>query len=454
MPAAAASSPRDRALRAVVAGAEAHGLRVSVPVALPDRSNLLVHMRPKPVVARVPTTGAVRPSAAWLAREVAVAAEAHRQAVVPVWAYARRARGRAADHLGSASVADSRATERRPGLRELGLRVGEFGAGPRNAITDVAGVAVGQFTVVRDEPAPPAERGVARTGVTAIVPGAPSSLLDAPVPAGAAVLNRAGEITGFLQVSEWGLLQTPVYLTATMAVGRVFDGAIAAAAAADPGVGNKGGRDPGRRRVRRQPAERRGPRAGRARRRRPGAGRGARRRGPRRTGRARRGRGGHRHRLLRLETRHRDVEPGRPRAWRDGRRARNRELPRGAAGPDRRRRGRARVGRGLRAASARGGKLHRPGATDVPLAPAQLTRVAHRAGLGLARTGSVAHHGSGEIFFAFAAAGGGGERGARTVSIRDAALDSVFASAVEATEGRCSMRCGGPRTCSDATVRS
>jgi D-aminopeptidase len=93
-------------------------------------------------------------------------------------------------------------------------------------------------------------------------------------------------------------------------------------------------------------------------------------------------------------------------------------------------------------------------ATDVPLAPAQLTRVAHRAGLGLARTGSVAHHGSGEIFFAFAAAGGGGERGARTVSIRDAALDPVFASAVEATEGRCSMRCGGPRTCWDATVRS
>ncbi|MDW8337749.1 MAG: S58 family peptidase, partial [Thermoleophilia bacterium] len=53
---------------------------------------------------------------------------------------------------------------RGPRLRELGLRIGRFEAGPSNAITDVAGVAVGHVTIWRDEPAPPAGRGVARTG--------------------------------------------------------------------------------------------------------------------------------------------------------------------------------------------------------------------------------------------------------------------------------------------------
>ncbi len=115
--------------------------------------------------------------------------------------------------------------------REHGIRIGDLEPGPANAITDVEGVRVGHVTVVRDEPDPPEGRGVARTGVTVV---APPSL---PVPAGAAVLNGAGEMTGFLQVREWGVLETPVYLTATMAVGRVLDGAVAAAIEADPRVG-------------------------------------------------------------------------------------------------------------------------------------------------------------------------------------------------------------------------
>jgi D-aminopeptidase len=133
-------------------------------------------------------------------------------------------------------VADARTTERPGGLRDLGLRIGALPTGPANAITDVGEVAVGHVTVVRDEPGPPNGRGVARTGVTAIAPRAPGTLLAKPVPAGAAVLNGAGEMTGFLQVSEWGVIETPVYVTSTMAVGRVFDGAVAAAAAADPAV--------------------------------------------------------------------------------------------------------------------------------------------------------------------------------------------------------------------------
>ncbi len=109
-------------------------------------------------------------------------------------------------------------------LRARGLRIGELEPGAANSIADVAGVKVGHVTIVRDDP-------VARTGVTAIVPP------RLPLAAGTAVLNGAGELTGSLQIREWGVLETPVYLTATMAVGRVYDGAVAAAIAADPAVG-------------------------------------------------------------------------------------------------------------------------------------------------------------------------------------------------------------------------
>src|SRR3954451_18502571 len=65
---------RECAMRAALAVAEALGLRVGAPAVLHDGSNLLVHLRPAPVVARVPTvTGMVRPGAGWLQREVAVA---------------------------------------------------------------------------------------------------------------------------------------------------------------------------------------------------------------------------------------------------------------------------------------------------------------------------------------------------------------------------------------------
>ena len=66
-------------------------------------------------------------------------------------------------------------------------------------------------------------------------------------------------------------------------------------------------------------------------------------------------------------------------------------------------------------------------ATDAPLTPLQLERLARRAGLGLARAGSVAHHGSGEIFLAFATSG---DR-----SFPDSSeLDPLFQAAVDATE--------------------
>src|SRR5215207_6151786 len=123
---------------------------------------------------------------------------------------------------------------RGPRPRAHGVRIGTGEPGAANAITDVPGVRVGHVTVWRDEPE---VRGIARTGVTAILPGPVDGLFRAPVPAGAAVLNGAGEMTGFVALREWGVFETPVYLTSTMAVGRIFDGAIAEAVAADPAVG-------------------------------------------------------------------------------------------------------------------------------------------------------------------------------------------------------------------------
>ena len=96
--------------------------------------------------------------------------------------------------------------------REDGIVIGTLEPGPRNSIADV-GVTVGHVTVER-------------TGVTAVVPPA------LPAPAGTAVLNGAGELTGSLGIREWGLLETPVYLTSTHAVGRVYDGAVSVAMAA------------------------------------------------------------------------------------------------------------------------------------------------------------------------------------------------------------------------------
>ncbi len=116
--------------------------------------------------------------------------------------------------------------------RDLGISIGSLRSGPENAITDVSGVRVGHTTVWRDGPG-----GVVRSGVTAVLPDSLSSLFDRPVPAGAAVLNGAGELTGSLQLSEWGLLEAPVMLTSTMAVGRAYDAAVLAMIEASPRVG-------------------------------------------------------------------------------------------------------------------------------------------------------------------------------------------------------------------------
>ncbi len=110
-----------------------------------------------------------------------------------------------------------------PRARDLGIRIGTLPAGPTNSVLDVEGVGLGHVTLHRDEDPPPAGRGIARTGVTTLLLAADA--YPRPLAAGGAVLNGAGECTGFLSAGEWGAVETPVYLTSTLQLGCVYDAA-------------------------------------------------------------------------------------------------------------------------------------------------------------------------------------------------------------------------------------
>jgi D-aminopeptidase len=102
----------------------------------------------------------------------------------------------------------------RPRASDLGLKVGTLPAGPLNGITDVAGVRVGQTTVVRGESI--------RTGVTVILPPG-DNLFQQKVPGAVYVGNGFGKLTGSTQVEELGEIETPIALTSTLNVPRVAD---------------------------------------------------------------------------------------------------------------------------------------------------------------------------------------------------------------------------------------
>jgi L-aminopeptidase/D-esterase-like protein len=122
------------------------------------------------------------------------------------------------------AAAAGRAADK-PRARELGVPF-DGTPGPSNAITDVAGVAVGHSTIVRGEGALKVGEGPVRTGVTAILPRGKATLND-PVFAGWFALNGAGEMTGTTWVEESGFLEGPVMVTNTHSVGAVHEGTIA-----------------------------------------------------------------------------------------------------------------------------------------------------------------------------------------------------------------------------------
>jgi D-aminopeptidase len=273
---------------------------------------------------------------------------------------------------------------------------------------------------------------VARTGVTVVVPADPTTLVAEPVPAGTAVLNGAGELTGSVQIAEWGLIETPIYLTSTMQVGRVYDAACALAVRDDPAVGvdavvipvvgecdDSWLSDARSAQLEADDVARAldgaadGPVAEGA----VGAGTG----------------------MVLYE-------------WKGGIGTASRRvdaldatvgvllLANFGSGCDLRIDG-VPIGETLASGipyGAPAGSCLGVVATDAPLDAAQLARLARRVGLGLARTGSVAHHGSGEIFVAFSTAArvrrdAAASRATRETT-RDERLDPLFAAVVEASE--------------------
>lgn len=105
----------------------------------------------------------------------------------------------------------------RPRAREIGLAPGVFQPGPRNAITDVGGVAVGHATLVQGDHI--------RTGVTVIVPHQGNVFQD-KVPGAVFVGNAFGKLAGSTQVDELGTIETPIALTNTLSVAAVMDGLV------------------------------------------------------------------------------------------------------------------------------------------------------------------------------------------------------------------------------------
>ncbi|KUZ99790.1 aminopeptidase [Burkholderia ubonensis] len=100
-------------------------------------------------------------------------------------------------------------------------------AGPRGTIADVPGVTVGHCTL---------DAGAVQTGVTVVKPHA-GDVYRSKAPAGAAVINGFGKSVGLVQVDELGVLDTPIALTNTFGVGAVAHAQIRAAIAANPQVG-------------------------------------------------------------------------------------------------------------------------------------------------------------------------------------------------------------------------
>jgi len=320
-----------------------------------------------------------------------------------------------------------------PRARDLGVGIGTLPTGRTNSVLDVGGVGLGHATVVRDEPAPPDGRGTARTGVTVLV--AADDAYDRMPAAGGAVLNGAGECTGFLSASEWGTLETPVFLTSTLQLGRVYDAACELLVARDGRVADDVAipvvaecddsflNDNRRMQVTRADVEAawaaalasRGsdtpPEEGSV-----GSGTGMSCLGFKGgIGTASRVTGaGHTVAVLLLTNfgvREQLVVDGVP------------------------------VGRILGPADAPGpqapaGSCIGVVVTDAPVDGDACARLARRVGLGLARTGSVAHHGSGEIFLA-CSTGLRADRSGRydgRAAISGRALDPLFAAVVEATE--------------------
>lgn len=112
------------------------------------------------------------------------------------------------------SVSQAKESEQRPRARDLGLVVGTMKTGTYNAITDVEGVLVGHSTVIKEPNI--------HTGVTAIIP-AGGNLYKNPIPAWIYAGNGYGKSVGISQLLEFGEIETPILLTCTLCVWSAAD---------------------------------------------------------------------------------------------------------------------------------------------------------------------------------------------------------------------------------------
>jgi D-aminopeptidase len=118
----------------------------------------------------------------------------------------------------------------------LGLSVGDLPTGPANAITDVAGVRVGHTTLISGEGPLCPGQGPVRTGVTVVLPHGEDPYRR-KMRGAVHTINGFGKVRGFEEVRELGLIESPVALTNTLNVGLVADALVQYAIRHNPGIG-------------------------------------------------------------------------------------------------------------------------------------------------------------------------------------------------------------------------
>lgn len=118
---------------------------------------------------------------------------------------------------GASAVSAQVAEQRRVHARDLGVAPGIFSPGSLNSITDVGDVRVGEVTRIEGDDV--------RTGVTAILPHGGNVFQD-KVPAGIVVANGFGKFAGATQIAELGEIETPIVLTNTLSVAPAIDGIV------------------------------------------------------------------------------------------------------------------------------------------------------------------------------------------------------------------------------------
>jgi D-aminopeptidase len=324
-------------------------------------------------------------------------------------------------------------------LRDLGIATGLLAPGPNNAITDVPGVAVGHTTLIEGSGPHVPGVGPIRTGVTVIVPH-PGNLYEQRVAAAIHVLNGAGEMTGRSQVDEWGVLVTPIYLTSTHNVGLVYDAAVEHALRTTPAIVQRSGfvipvvaecndgglNDSFGRHVKAEHvfAALAGATGGAVDEGCVGAGTGMiayqYKGGIGTASRKVDGPGGYTVGVL-VEANHGRRKHLSVAGVPVGQLSQT-PIPNWRGGPP----------------PKREGSIIMVVATDAPLLPSQLRRLAVRASLGLARTGTVSGNGSGDIAIAFSVGNlitvDSSEHTDQWTAVRDAAIDPIFEAVVESTE--------------------